>query len=49
MNNLTIQIVKSLSDLKMGLAGALSINPAMEAIIEAFEFERVPLIWAKFA
>lgn len=49
MNILTQTIVKSLNELKMGLAGSLSINSQMEALMEAFEFERVPPAWAKFA
>lgn len=49
MNILTMVIVKSLNELKQGLAGSLSINAAMEAIIDAFALQRVPPTWSKFS
>lgn len=49
MNTLCVTIIKSLIELKQGLDGSLSINDAMEAIMNSFMIEQVPLAWAKFA
>lgn len=49
MNILCVTIIKSLNELKQGLEGSLSINDAMEAIMNSFMIEQVPLAWAKFA
>jgi len=49
MNILCVTIIKSLIELKQGLEGSLSINDAMEAIMNSFTIEQIPLAWAKFA
>jgi len=49
MNVLCVTIIKSLIELKQGLEGSLSINDAMETIMNSFTIEQVPLAWVKFA
>lgn len=49
MNNLIVEIVKSLESIKQGFAGLLTITEQMEAVIEAIYLNRVPGEWQKLA
>jgi len=49
MNNLVNEIRRSLSELKLGLEGALNISDAMEVLTTALLVNRVPATWEKVA
>jgi dynein heavy chain len=49
MNGLLSEIRTSLSELKLGLEGALNISDAMEALSTALQMNRVPGTWEKVA
>lgn len=49
MNNLLLEIIRSLEEIAQGLAGLLTITEGMEAIIDAISLFRVPTNWALLA
>jgi dynein heavy chain len=49
MNTLLSEIRRSLTELEMGLSGALNITEQMEALAIALSLNRVPASWEKMA
>lgn len=49
MNTLTNEIVRSLTELELGLSGELTMSERMEKLQEALFLDRVPETWSKLA
>lgn len=49
MNALVEEIVNSLEEISQGIQGLLTISEAMERIIDALSFNRVPVVWNALA
>lgn len=45
MNNLLIEMTKSLDDIDQGFKGILTISEKMEGIIDSISLNRVPSNW----
>jgi len=48
MNTMLLKIFTSLEELELGLAGALNMTDAMEALASALSLNRVPATWSTF-
>jgi len=49
MNLLTLEIRRSLTELKLGLEGSLNMSDAMDTLLTSLKLGRVPATWAKQA
>ena len=49
MNNLLSEIIRSLVELRLGLAGELTISDAMDNLKNSIYLDRVPLTWKKIS
>jgi dynein heavy chain len=49
MNTLMRKVLETLSELRLGFAGELTMSDAMEALMESLYMNRVPAPWAKLA
>lgn len=49
MNNLLLEIIRSLEEISQGIQGLLTITETMESIIDAISLFRVPTSWTLLA
>jgi dynein heavy chain len=49
MNNLLTELVRSLTELKLGFAGELTMSDAMDALKTSLYMDRIPVSWQKRA